>query len=98
MNKVKKFIGGEWKTTSKKLIENFKDLENQTVKVGESTLKDQMIDVFKSYPETFFTQRNFSERLNKRTQHINHILKELLKDQIILRSGSRKQYFYKLNK
>lgn len=85
------------KTTSKNIIESFKDLEKQK-SVVQTTLKDQMIDVFKSYPETFFTQRNFSERLNKRTQHINHILKELLKDQIILRSGSRKQYFYQYNK
>ena len=56
-----------------------------------------MIEVFKAYPTTLFKQGDFAKRLNKRTQHIHHILTDLLKEKLILREGSRKQYYYKLN-
>jgi len=78
------------------LVSKFKDLENQVVRTTENSLKETMIKVFKEYPNTSFTQRNFSEKLGKRTQHINHVLTELRKQNIIVRVGSPKQYYFTL--
>jgi predicted HTH transcriptional regulator len=79
----------------KDLISKFKDLENQEVK-SSNTLKAEMLSIFQAYANTAFTQGQFSKRLDKRTQHINHVLRELMKDNLIERLGSRKQYYYKL--
>jgi hypothetical protein len=56
-----------------------------------------MLAVFKAYPETYYKQGDFAKKLNKRTQHINSVLKSLLEQKLIIRAGSRKQYYYKLN-
>ena len=84
-------------TLNNKAVESFKDLENQKIDVSNETLKSTMIKVFREYPNTLFKQGDFAKKLNKRTQHINHILKDLLTAKLILREGSRKQYYYKLN-
>ena len=80
--------------TSEKLLKEFGKINN-TVK-QTSTVREDLIKVFKEYPNTSFTQGNFSKVMNKRTQHINQVLKGLLEDGIIVRQGSRKQYYYKL--
>lgn len=80
----------------KDLVSKFKDLENQVPK-EQGTLKDTILSIFKEFPTTSFTQGNFSKRLGKRTQHVNHVLTELRKENLIIREGSRKQYYFRLN-
>ncbi len=80
----------------KQIVESFKNIKNE---VGSSnTVKSTMMKVFIEFPESTFKQLDFSLRLKKRTQHINHMLKELLEEKKIVRSGSRKQYYYQLSK
>jgi hypothetical protein len=55
-----------------------------------------MLEIFTTYKDVYFKQSDFSKKLNKRTQHINHVLKSLLEDNKIEKFGSRKQYYYKL--
>lgn len=78
-----------------KEIKEFEDLKNQKVEI-QSSLKTIVLEVFETYPETFFKQGDFARKLGKRTQHVNTVLRSLLEEEKIVRSGSRKQYFYKL--
>lgn len=84
-------------TNQSKAIGLFKDLENQKT-LNSETVKTDIIAIFKAYPEASFKQSDFASRLSKRTQHINQILKSLLTEKLILREGSKKQYYYRLNK
>lgn len=79
------------------VLDSFKDLKDQKVsKTSENSLSEIIMKVFKEYPNTSFTQRNFSEKLNKRTQHVNHVLTDLRKKDLIIREGSKKQYYFRL--
>ena len=78
-------------------IDSFKELEGQQAAVGNTT-KATMLAVFVAYPTTAFTQRDFAEKLGKRTQHINHILRDMVGAAQIVRVGTPKQYFYMLDK
>ncbi len=79
-----------------KVIASFKGLENQVAEGGNLTVKQRMLIVFKEYKNTPFKQGDFAKRLGKRTQHINHMLAELRKDGLIIREGTRRQYYYRL--
>ena len=78
-----------------KVIESFKDLENQKTLETDS-VKNTMKSIFEEYKTTSFKQSDFSKKLKKRTQHINQVLKVLLEEGKIVREGSRKQYYYRL--
>ena len=80
----------------KDLISKFKNLENQVPEENSQTVKDSMMKVFTEYPTTSFKQSDFSKVLNKRTQHINQVLKILLEEGKIVRTGSRRLYYYTL--
>jgi len=80
-----------------KIIDSFKSLEGQEIEVGGST-KNMMLKVFNAYPTTYFTQKDFSVKLSKRTQMINTILRGLVGKEIIVRVGSPSQYYYILNR
>ena len=84
-------------TNQSNAIGLFKDLANQKT-LNSETVKTDIIAIFKAYPEASFKQSDFASRLNKRTQHINQVLKSLLTEKLILREGSKKQYYYRLNK
>lgn len=80
------------------ILESFKDLKDQkVVAANENSLSETIMKVFREYPTTSFTQRNFADKLAKRTQHINHVLTELRKKNLIIREGSAKQYYFRLN-
>lgn len=82
---------------TKTSIENFEDLKNQKIEIKNS-LKEIILEVFETYENTFFKQSDFAKKLNKRTQHVNSVLRSLLEENKIERSGSNRQYFYKLKK
>lgn len=62
----------------------------------QDSVKSLMLKIFSTYKTTYFKQSDFSSKLNKRTQHINQVLKVLLEEGKIVREGSRKQYYYKI--
>jgi len=84
-------------SSDEKILESFKDLKDQVVAPNANSLSEVIMKVFKEYPTTSFTQGNFAAKLSKRTQHINHVLTDLRKKNLIIREGSAKQYYFRLN-
>jgi len=84
-------------TNDSEIINSFKELDGQKASVGDST-KSTVMAVFVAYPTTAFTQKDFATKLGKRTQFINHILRDLVGKGMIVRVGSPSQYFYMLDK
>lgn len=77
------------------LIEKFSDLgktEISEIQLGE--VEENMKNVFLAYPTKYFVQKDFCEVLGKSNPRINHGLHKLMKDNVITRIGSKRQYFY----
>lgn len=87
------------KQNSSDVVKAFEDLKDQKVQQGQDgSLSEQIMDVFKAYPDTVFTQRQFADRLDKSNVFVNHVLRGLLDKGLITRVGSRRQYYYSLAK
>jgi predicted transcriptional regulator len=83
-------------TKQNEIIDSFKELDGQKA-VAVSSTKATMLEVFRAYATTSFTQKDFATKLGKRTQHINHILRDMVKEGLIIRVGSSSQYYYQLS-
>ena len=84
------------------VVSAFEDLKGQTVPTGtvssEGSVAATMTSVFKAYPDTVFTQRQFVERLGISNPFVNHQLHALMDKGVITRVGSARKYYYSLAK
>jgi len=82
-------------TKNSEVLKNFAELKNREITESADTLKNTIYSIFKEMPEVVFLQSDFADRLGKRTQHVNHILRELVEENKISKTGSRRQYYYR---
>ena len=81
---------------NKVLIDSFKNVGTEEISIVNNETVDSMIQVFKEYNNNFFKQKDFVKILDKSNPFINHCLHKLLKDNIIVKSGTKRLYYYKL--
>ena len=77
------------------LVEKFNDLgktEISEVQLGQ--VEENIKSVFLAYPTKYFTQKDFVGVLGKSNPRIHHGLMKLMKENVITRIGSKRQYFY----
>ena len=77
------------------LVEKFSNLgktEVSEVQLGE--VEENMKNVFLAYPTKYFVQKDFVQVLGKSNPRIHHGLMKLMKENVITRIGSKRQYFY----
>jgi len=83
-------------SNSKVIPEAFSNLGVEEISnVGSETF-DSMIQIFKSYPNKFFTQKDFVKGLNKSNPYVNKILRKLVENKVILKSKGNGRYYYRL--
>lgn len=82
-----------------KVITAFEKLGRETVDAAVvSELHETIKGVFQQYPNQWFTQKDFVTVLSRQNGVINGHLRKLVDEAVIERTGSKRQYFYKLAK
>ena len=77
------------------LVEKFSDLgKTEITEVQLGQVEENIKAVFLAYPIKYFTQQDFVGVLGKSNPRIHHGLMKLMKDSVITRIGSKRQYFY----
>lgn len=84
------------KTTSNDQTKQFENLGTEEISNVGSETKESMIQIFKSYPNKFFTQKDFVKGLNKSNPYVNKILRMLVEEKVIMKSKSNGRYYYRL--
>ena len=62
-----------------------------------SSFQSEITNIFKKYPQRYFTQMDFVTNLNKSNPFVNKTLRTLLEKKIVIRKRVGNKYFYKLS-
>ncbi len=81
---------------NKKLIEKFENIGSLEVSLVNNDTYETMKEVFENKPQVYFKQIDFVRILSRSNPFINHQLHKLLDNGVVVREGSKKQYFYRL--
>ena len=69
-----------------------------TTKIEESagTFQSEVLSVFQTYPDKYFTQTDFVKALNKSNPFVNKTLRGLCDKGLIRRERSSNKFYYRL--
>ena len=76
---------------------NWENLGVTKIEEVTSSFQQVLLDIFKKYPQKYFSQPQFVENLDKSNPFVNKTLRTLLEKKIVIRKRVGNKYFYKLS-
>ena len=61
-----------------------------------SSFQQVLLDIFKKYPQKYFSQPQFVENLDKSNPFVNKTLRTMIEKQLIIRKRVGNRFYYKL--
>jgi len=80
---------------SKNIVEQFEQMGTTEVHIVQNETVTTMEQVFTKYPNKYFRQSDFVQKLHKSNPFVNHCLHKLLDSKQIERFGTKRLYLYK---
>ena len=75
---------------------NWENLGVTKIDEVTSSFQQVLLDIFKKYPQKYFSQPQFVENLDKSNPFVNKTLRTLLDKKVIIRKRVGNKYHYKL--
>ena len=76
---------------------NWENLGVTKIDEVTSSFQTEVTNIFRKYPQKYFTQGDFVTNLNKSNPFVNKTLRTLIDKKIIVRKRVGNKYFYKLS-
>jgi len=75
---------------------NWENLGVTKIEEVTSSFQQVLLDIFKKYPQKYFSQPQFVENLDKSNPFVNKTLRTMIEKQLIIRKRVGNRFYYKL--
>ena len=75
---------------------NWENLGVTKIEEVTSSFQQVLLDIFKKYPQKYFSQPHFVENLDKSNPFVHKTLRTMIEKQLIIRKRVGNRFYYKL--